>query len=166
MSSKEGKRRTAPNMAAINVMGAPAMAVSLGGQTNQKVLWLLQCPDAKSSQQWIRSVKAALLVQRYVYPPEVSSWCADVYIQSGTCRPGYVPSSSSRRHQVNWRFGRPVVPQSSRSPPARKSYITSNEHSYSHHVYSEYLNSSVVHKHGRLVFHLSRRAISILNHHD
>ena len=48
------------------VMGAPAMAVSLGGQTNQKVLWLVQCPDAEASQQWIRSVKAALLVQRWV----------------------------------------------------------------------------------------------------
>ncbi|KIO19710.1 hypothetical protein M407DRAFT_222281 [Tulasnella calospora MUT 4182] len=51
-------------MASLSVMGAPAMAVQMGGQLDFKVVWLLQCPDSQTMHQWIASVKGALLVQR------------------------------------------------------------------------------------------------------
>ncbi|KAG9048156.1 hypothetical protein FS837_000666 [Tulasnella sp. UAMH 9824] len=51
-------------MASLSVMGAPAMAVHMGGQSDFKVMWLLQCPDSQTMHQWIAAVKGALLVQR------------------------------------------------------------------------------------------------------
>ncbi|KAG8982823.1 hypothetical protein FRB90_006524 [Tulasnella sp. 427] len=63
-----GRARTAlapPSaMASLSVMGAPAMAVQLGGQMDFKVVWLLQCFDSTMMHQWIAAVKGALLVQR------------------------------------------------------------------------------------------------------
>lgn len=51
-------------MASLSVMGAPAMAVHMGGQSDFKVMWLLQCPDSQTMHHWIAAVKGALLVQR------------------------------------------------------------------------------------------------------
>ncbi|KAG8912473.1 hypothetical protein FRC01_005086 [Tulasnella sp. 417] len=51
-------------MASLSVMGAPAMAVQMGGRLDFKVVWLLQCPDTQTMHQWIAAVKGALLIQR------------------------------------------------------------------------------------------------------
>ena len=53
-------------MGAVGVMGSPAMAVSLGGMSDIKVVWTVVCPSAEIMQAWISTIKAALFVQRYV----------------------------------------------------------------------------------------------------